>query len=68
MSIMSDAKLIEKVPPGLTNFLVGPLSLGLQRNKILLPFLRPEWSMSPLEVVVHNLFECDKLSRIMVTL
>jgi hypothetical protein len=29
MSIMLDAKLIERVPPGLANFLGGPLSLGL---------------------------------------
>jgi hypothetical protein len=39
MPIISDAKLIEKAPLGLANFLVGPLSLGLQRNKILLPYL-----------------------------
>jgi hypothetical protein len=29
MSIIPDARLIERVPPGLANFLVGPLSLGL---------------------------------------
>jgi hypothetical protein len=43
-------------------------SLGLQRNKILLPYPRPKRSMSPLVVVVHNYFGCDKLSTIMVTL
>jgi hypothetical protein len=43
-------------------------SLGLQRNKIPLPYKRPKWSMSPLVVVVHNYFRCDKLSRITITL
>jgi hypothetical protein len=38
MPIMPDAKLIEKVPSGHANFLVSPLSLGPQRNKILLPY------------------------------
>jgi hypothetical protein len=28
MPIIPDIKLIEKVPPGLANFLLGPLSLG----------------------------------------
>jgi hypothetical protein len=58
---MSDAKLIERVPLGLANFLVGSLSLGLQKNKILLPFPRSKWSMLPPIVVVHNYFGCDKL-------
>jgi hypothetical protein len=38
MLIMPDAKLIEKVPLGLANFLVGPLYFGPQRNIILLPY------------------------------
>jgi hypothetical protein len=68
MLIMLDAKWIERVPPGPINFLDDCLSLGLQRNKIRLPYPQPKRSMSPLEVVVHNFFGCDKLSRIMVTL
>jgi hypothetical protein len=66
--IMSDAKLIEKVPSGLANLLVDSLSLCLQRNKILLPYPQPKQSMSPSVVVVHNYYGCDKLSRTMVTL
>jgi hypothetical protein len=68
MPIILDAKWIERVPPGLVNFLDGPLSLGLQRNKIRLPYSRLKRSMLPPKVVVHNFFGCDKLSRIMVTL
>jgi hypothetical protein len=48
MLIMSDAKLIEKVPPRLGNLLVGPLSLGPQRNKILLPYPLSKRSTLPL--------------------
>jgi hypothetical protein len=65
---MPDAKWIERVPLGLANFLGGPLSLGLQRNKILLPYPRPKWSMSSPVVIVHSFYECDKLSRTIVTL
>jgi hypothetical protein len=65
---MPDAKWIGRVPPGHINSLDSPLSLGLQRNKILLPYRRLKQSMSPPVVVVHNYFGCDKLSRIMVTL
>jgi hypothetical protein len=65
---MPDAKWIGRVPPGLINFLDRLLSLGLQRNKIPLPYPRSKWSMSPPGVVVHNFFGCDKLSRTMVTL
>jgi hypothetical protein len=54
MLITSDAKLIEKVPLGLANFLVGLLSLGLQRNKILLPFPRPKLSMLLPVVIMHK--------------
>jgi hypothetical protein len=36
MPIMLDAKWIGRVPAGHVNSLDGPLSLGLQRNKILL--------------------------------
>jgi hypothetical protein len=68
MLIMSDAKWIERVPLGHVNSLDGPLSLGLQRNKIQLPYPRPKRSMSPVVVVLHNYFGCDKLSKIMVTL
>jgi hypothetical protein len=68
MSIMPDAKLIEKVPSELANFLVGPLSLDLQRNKTLLHFSRLKRSMLPPVVIVHNYFRCDKLLRHMVTL
>jgi hypothetical protein len=68
MLIMSNVKLIEQVPPRLANFLVGPLSLGPQRNKILLPYSRSKQSMLPAVVVVHKYYGCDKLSRTMVTL
>jgi hypothetical protein len=68
MLIMLDAKWIGRVPPGHVNSLDGPLSLGLQRNKISLPYPRPKRSMSPPIVVVRNYFGCDKLLRIMVTL
>jgi hypothetical protein len=68
MPIIPDARWIGRVPPGHVNSLDGLLSLGLQRNKILLPYPRPKWSMSSTVVVVHNYFGCDKLSRIMVTL
>jgi hypothetical protein len=65
---MPDAKWIGRVPPGHVNFLDDRLSLGLQRNKILLPYPWPKRSMSPLVDVVHNYFGCDKLSKIIVTL
>jgi hypothetical protein len=39
MPIMPDAKWIGRVPIGYVNPLDGPLSLGLQRNKIPLPYL-----------------------------
>jgi hypothetical protein len=68
MLIMPDAKWIGRVPPGHVNYLDGPLSLSLQRNKILLPYPWSKRSMSPLVVIVHNYFGCDKLSRIMVIL
>jgi hypothetical protein len=68
MSIMPDAKWIGIVPPGHVNSLDGPLSRGLQRNKIMLPYPRSKRSISPPVVVVHNYFRCNKLSRIMVTL
>jgi hypothetical protein len=68
MPILPDAKWIERVPPELANFLGGPLSLGLQRNKIALPYPWSKWSMSPPIVVVQNFCGCDKLSRTMVTL
>jgi hypothetical protein len=67
MPIMPNAKLIKRLPLGLANFLGNPLSLGLQRNKILLPYPWPTQSMSPPVVVVHNFYGCDKLSRTMVT-
>jgi hypothetical protein len=68
MPTMLDAKFIERVPSGLANFLVGPLSLGPQRNKIMLPYPRLKRSMLPSVVVVHNYYGCDKISRTMVTL
>jgi hypothetical protein len=68
MPIMPDVKWIGRVPLGHINSLDGPLSLNLQRNKILLPYPRPKRSMSSSVVVVHNYFRYDKLSRIMVTL
>jgi hypothetical protein len=68
MPIIPDAKWIGRVPLGHVNFLDGPLSLGLPKNKILLPYPQSKRSMSPPVVVVHNYFGCDKLSRIMVTL
>jgi hypothetical protein len=52
MPIMLDAKLIEKVSLRLANFLGGPLSLDLQRSKILLPYPRSKWSMLPPVIVV----------------
>jgi hypothetical protein len=54
MPIMPDAKWIERVPLRLVNSLDGPLSLGLRRNKIPLPYPRPKRSMSPPVVIVHN--------------
>jgi hypothetical protein len=68
MSIMPDAKCIEKVPLGHVNSLDGPLSLGFQRNKIMLSYSQSKQSMSSPVVVVHNYFGCDKLLRIMVIL
>jgi hypothetical protein len=68
MPIMLDAKWIGRVFLGDVNSLDGPLFLGLQRNKIVLPYPRLKRSMSPPVVVMHNYFGCDKLSRIMVTL
>jgi hypothetical protein len=68
MPIMPDEKLIEKVSLGLANFLVSPLYLGRQRNKILLPYLQSKQSMLLPIVIVHNYFTCDKLLRTMVTL
>jgi hypothetical protein len=65
---MLDAKCIGRVPLGLINFFDGPLSLGLQRNKTLLPYPQLKQSMPLPVVVVHNYFGCDKLSRTMVTL
>jgi hypothetical protein len=61
-------QLDRRVPLGHANFLGGPLSLGLERNKILLPYPRTKRSMSPPVVDVHNFYECDKLLRTMVTL
>jgi hypothetical protein len=54
MSIMPDTKWIGRVPLGHVNSLNGHLSLGLQRNKILLPYPRPKRSMLPPVVVVLN--------------
>jgi hypothetical protein len=68
MSIMPDAKWIEREPSRHVNSLDGRLSLSLQRNKIPLPYPRPKWSMSPSVVVVHNYLRYDKFLRIMVTL
>jgi hypothetical protein len=68
MPVMLDAKWIGRVPPGLINSLDGYLSLGLQRNKILLPYPRSKRSMSLPVVIVHNFCGCDKLLRTMVTL
>jgi hypothetical protein len=65
---MPDVKWIERVPLGFVNFFDDRLSLGLQRNKFSLSYPWPKQSMSPPEVVVHNFFGCDKLSRIMITL
>jgi hypothetical protein len=42
--------------------------LGLQRNKIQLPYPRPKRSKSPPVVVVYNYFGRNKLSRTMVIL
>jgi hypothetical protein len=56
MSIMPDAKWIGRVLLGHVNSLNDHLSLGLQKNKILLPYSRPKRNMSPPVVVVHNYF------------
>jgi hypothetical protein len=58
---MLDVKWIERVSSGRVNFWDDRLSLGLQRNKILLHYPWPKQSMSSSEVVVHNFFRCDKL-------
>jgi hypothetical protein len=47
ISIIPDAKWIGRAPLGHVNSLDGPLSLGLQRNKIPLSYPRPKRSMSP---------------------
>jgi hypothetical protein len=54
MLIILNAKWIGRVPPGHVNSLDGPLSLGLQRNKISFPYPRPKQSMSLPVVIVHN--------------
>jgi hypothetical protein len=64
---MPDTKWIERVSLRLANFLGRHLSLGLQRNKILLPYPCMKQSMS-LPVVVVHFYGCDKLSMTMVTL
>jgi hypothetical protein len=61
-------KVDKKVLSRLANFLVGPLSLGPQRNKIPLPYPRSKRSTLLPVVVVHDYYGCDKLSRTMVTL
>jgi hypothetical protein len=44
MSIMPDAKWIERVPPGLINFLDGPLFFGLKKqNSVALSTLEAEY-------------------------
>jgi hypothetical protein len=43
---MPDARWIGRVPSRLANSWVSPWYLGLQRNKILLPYPRPKRSMS----------------------
>jgi hypothetical protein len=53
---MPDAMWIGRVPSRLTNSLVGPLYLGLQRNKILLPYPQSKRSMPRPVVVVLNYF------------
>jgi hypothetical protein len=68
MPIMPDAKWKGRQHLGHVNSLDGPLSLGLQRNKIPLPYPRPKRNMSPPVVVVHNYFGSSKFSRIMITL
>jgi hypothetical protein len=47
-------KVDRKSTSGTCQFLGRSLSLGLQRNKISLPYPRPKWSMSLPVVVVHN--------------
>jgi hypothetical protein len=68
MPIMPDAKWIGRVPLRHVNSMDGPMSIGLQRNKIPLRYPLPKRSMSLPVVTVHNYFGRDKLSRIMVTL
>jgi hypothetical protein len=51
---MSDVKWIGRVPLGHVNSLDDPLSLGLQRNKILLPYPQLKRGMSPPVVIVQN--------------
>jgi hypothetical protein len=49
-------KVDRKSTSGTYQFLGSPLYLGLQRNKILLPYPLPKQSMSSSVVVVHNYF------------
>jgi hypothetical protein len=68
MQIMPDAMWIGRVPSRLANSSVGPVYLGLQRNKMLLPYTYSKRSMPRLVVVVLNYFGYDKFLRTMVTL
>jgi hypothetical protein len=52
---------IGRAHPGLANFLVGLLCVGLLRNKIPLFYLRSKRSMLQTVVITHNYFRCDKL-------
>jgi hypothetical protein len=61
-------KVDKKVSSGLIDFLVSSLSLGPQKNKIMLPYPRPMRSMFPPVVIMHNYYGCKKLSRTMVTI
>jgi hypothetical protein len=61
---MSDAKWIGRVPPEHVNSLDDHLSLGLQRNKIPLPYPRPKRSMSPPVVIISHVGTNDQLADI----
>ena len=53
---MRGAKLIEKAPPVVVNFLVDLLFHGLLRNKIRLLYLPPRRNIYRPEIVVLNYY------------
>jgi hypothetical protein len=64
MPIMPDAKGTGRVPPGHVNSLDSPLSLSLQRNKIMLPYLRSKWSMLPWQLLCTTTLDATNSERL----